>query len=537
MKTLSLSILITYFSIGVFADGQFKSRPDLSPPQLNFSSYYNPDTSELAEGYLFLTPYSADSDDVEKRVLQPGAYIFTDSGDLVWSGFSYFGGQPFNFQTANIDNVPILFAFEGIFSLHGGHGHGHIKFLDQNYKAVKELRAGNHELVDIHEFQLADDGKHALIETYSATNHYDLSEFNGGDSSRNWIINAIFQEVDIETNELLFEWKSLDHVSPSHSVLNLSDLDSSVGYQSPTAWDYFHINSVDKNLDGDYLISSRHTSTIYKISHKTGEIIWRLSTSTESDFNIVGEKFTFGFQHHARFVESAEDGTEIISFFDNSAFSQGHTVPSAVEDNKNGTQSSGKIIKLNIKNKTVELLSQYNPPKEHFISAKSQGSLQLLPNGNKLINWGSAGAVTEYKSNGDVLYHVKLDSKSRGDVTQSYRAFKYKWEGYSTEDVAVYYELDQDFTNIYISWNGDTQTKHWDLINAKNGKFIARVNKESFETTYTFKTSSAPAFSVKAIDAEGNVLKESSIYGEPISEEAPFRNYFDWLKAQKVFSV
>lgn len=540
MKSITIiSSIIAAFSIGVSADGQFKSRPDLSPPIFNFSSYYNPNSSDLADGYLFITPYSADSKDVEKRVLQPGAYIFTDSGELVWSGFSYFGGQPFNFQVAQINNQPVLFAFEGIFSLHGGHGHGHIKFLDQNYGPIKEIRAGNHELVDIHEFQLSNGGKHGLIETYSATNHFDLSDYNGGNTSRNWIINAIFQEVDIETNELLFEWKSLDHVSPSNSVFNFSDLDPAVGLQSATAWDYFHINSVDKDSNGDYLISSRHTSTIYKISHKTGEVIWKLSTTKNSDFDIIGEEFTFGFQHHARFVQSSKDDIEIISFFDNSAFSQGHTVPTTAHDHKkNDTQSSGKIVKINTKERTVELLAQYNPPKEHFVSSKSQGSFQFLPNGNKLINWGSAGAVTEYDSNGVVLYHAKLDSNSRGDITQSYRAFKYEWEGYSNEEVAVYYQVHNDVTDVYISWNGDTQTKQWEIVNSENNKTVVKLDKKSFETSFTFKTESAPSFFVKAVNAEGDELKTSAIYGKPVAKEGEaFKSYFDWILAQKVFSI
>lgn len=506
MKSLTL-IIIAAFATIVFADGQFKSRPDLSPPVLNFSSHYNPDSSELAKGYIFITPYSPDSNDVEKRVLQPAGYIFTDSGDLIWSGFSYFGGHPFNFQASKIDDEPVLFAFEGVFATHGGHGHGHIKILDNEYKLIKEIRAGNHELVDLHEFQITDNAKHGLIETYSNTNHYDLSEFNEGNPLRNWITNAIFQEIDLETNEVIFQWKSLDHVSPSNSFFKLSDLDSSVGYQSATAWNYFHINSVDKNSEGDYLISSRFTSTIYKISHKTGEIIWKFSTFKGSDFEIIGENFTFGFQHHARFIESNIDSDiEIISFFDNSAFSDDLSIII------NPTNSSGKIIKLNTKEKTAKLIKQYNPPNEYSISVLSQGSFQFLPNGNKLINWGSEGAVTEYDSEGNVLYHVNLDSGKRADVVQSYRAFKFEWDGHSNEDIAVYYETDKDFTTIYLSWNGDTQTEKWHVVNSQTNKSVVKFNKDSFETRHTFETALAPSFFIRAVNLEGDVLKESSPY-------------------------
>lgn len=35
---------------------------------------------------------------------------------------------------------------------------------------------------------------------------------------------------------------------------------------SSDKWDYFHINSVDKDSAGNYLISGKHVSALYKIS-------------------------------------------------------------------------------------------------------------------------------------------------------------------------------------------------------------------------------------------------------------------------------
>ena len=43
-----------------------------------------------------------------------------------------------------------------------------------------------------------------------------------------------------------------------------------------------HANSVDKFPDGDYLFSGRHSDTVYKISHKDGSIVWRLSGRGEN---------------------------------------------------------------------------------------------------------------------------------------------------------------------------------------------------------------------------------------------------------------
>lgn len=46
------------------------------------------------------------------------------------------------------------------------------------------------------------------------------------------------------------------------------------GYNSSDAWDYFHINSVDKDAGGNYLISARDACAIHKVNGTDGEIIW-----------------------------------------------------------------------------------------------------------------------------------------------------------------------------------------------------------------------------------------------------------------------
>lgn len=61
-----------------------------------------------------------------------------------------------------------------------------------------------------------------------------------------------------------------------------------------------HLNSVDRNSDGDYLVSARYTDTIYKISSRDGKVLWSLG-GPESSFKLDG--FTFARQHDARFIE------------------------------------------------------------------------------------------------------------------------------------------------------------------------------------------------------------------------------------------
>jgi hypothetical protein len=41
-----------------------------------------------------------------------------------------------------------------------------------------------------------------------------------------WVMNAIVQELDVEANEVLFEWKSMYNISPTHSVVKLEHIQS-----------------------------------------------------------------------------------------------------------------------------------------------------------------------------------------------------------------------------------------------------------------------------------------------------------------------
>lgn len=171
-----------------FADSTFRSRPDLAPPQLNIT--ISCPASGCAPGYLFVAPYNGFADDLNYRPSQPGAYILTDSGDLVWSGFTYFSPWNANFQASKWNGQDVLFCFEGRHNGPHGHGHGHHTFLNQNYKTIRELRAGGPFLSDKHEFIIVNE-QTALIQIYQPVQR-DLTEF-GGAENQTWIVDSIFQ--------------------------------------------------------------------------------------------------------------------------------------------------------------------------------------------------------------------------------------------------------------------------------------------------------------------------------------------------------
>ncbi|KAE8452474.1 hypothetical protein EG329_000376 [Mollisiaceae sp. DMI_Dod_QoI] len=543
---VTLLLNLGYFPLAL-ANWRYKTRPDLSPPTLNITVHAK---SDIGPGYLFVAPYSALpwNSPLPHGPLQPAPYIFTSTGELVWSGFGYFSNA-FNFQAGRYKGEDVLFAFEGHRNGGKGHGHGHVKILNKNYETIKEVRGGGNALLDLHELKIVDE-KTALVESYGPT-PFELQEYGAGPRSQ-WIVDAIFQEIDIETGRLLFEWNSLDHVKPDESIKPISSLKFGTGHNSSSALDYFHLNSVDADSSHNYLISGRHTSTLYKINGTTGSIIWRLGGKF-SNFTL-GPGIAFGLQHHARWIsQNPENDTEIISLFDNS----GAEIKDSGEEGEYENISSGKIISLNTKTWTATLLQHFPAPSRDIFAA-SQGSTQILPNGNALINWGSAGSITEFSPGPDpgVLFHAYLESGelwSNSDV-QNYRAFNFQWEGVgvSGEEIAVKALRHGGSTMVYVSWNGDTVTTTWRIwgvseagtkVGTEMGKvgkgkevLLGEVKKEGFETSVYVKSGSDwEGFLVEAVGGEAKVLGRSRVVGieEYVYQYVPGRD--DFLSTEEGF--
>ena len=70
------------------------------------------------------------------------------------------------------------------------------------------------------------------------------------------VFDGVVQELDIATGHVLFEWRSLDHVALEESQV-------APPTTSDTAYDYFHINSINLDNDGNLIVSARITWTAY----------------------------------------------------------------------------------------------------------------------------------------------------------------------------------------------------------------------------------------------------------------------------------
>lgn len=298
----------------------------------------------------------------------------------------------------------------------------------------------------------------------------------------------------------------------AEAILPINPGQAGSGYNSSDAWDYFHINSVDKDADGNYLISARDACAVHKINGTDGSIIWRLN-GNRSDFAMAnGTKFCF--QHHARWLEQ-DDDIEIISLYDNSAHGTEHGEGSEVHT---APTSSAKILRLNATSWTAELVGAYFPPDD--LRSKSQGSTQVLPGGNVLVGWGSSGAVTEFTSDGTPVFHAYMDSGYLGLGVENYRAFRYNWTGIPNEEPAIVALEGDDGTTVYVSWNGDTETAAWRFFSVTDDfgsrEFLGEVDRTSFETSLLVAGSKLRDVLAEGVNSYGRVIASTaSVKVEP----------------------
>jgi hypothetical protein len=444
----------------------FVSRPDLQPPRMALTG--RPVARERGTArYIFLAPkgYSTGGPG------QQGLMIVDFEGHLVW--FQPLSTFAMGLDVQDFQGQPHLTWWEG--DIVSGYGKGVGVIADSSYQRVATVHAQNGLQADLHEFALTPQGT-ALITAYDAV-EADLSSLGG--PRKGQVLEGVVQEIDVATQRLLFEWRSLQHVPVEDTYQKLQP--------SATApFDYFHVNSVAVAPDGDLLISSRNTWSVYKVSRQTGEVVWRLG----------GKRSTFGFgpgarfywQHHVR-----PHGPDHLSVFDNGA-------SPAMEK-----QSRAIVLALDQTAAKVTLVRQYTHPAELLVP--NQGSFEVLPDGGAFVGWGAQPYVSQFAPNGELM----LDGRLPAD-DQSYRAFLRDWVGRPSEAPALAVGSNAvGGSTVYVSWNGATRVAAWQILAGKSPgtlEPVARAPRTGFETAISVN-SSGPYFAALALDRAGAELGRS----------------------------
>ena len=430
----------------------FVSRPDLKPPRVKLLVR----TRHASPGYIFIAP--------KKKAEQGGPLILDNRGRVIWFMPVDRRGVT-DFRVQRYRGKPVLTWWRGKSA--DNKRLGRYSIYDNSYRLITYVRPSKGLSGDMHEFKITP--RNTALITLSHTVRVKTR----------MVLEGAFEELDIRTGRVLFEWHSVGHVRLAESYYHLP--------RNPDhTYDYFHINTVELDRDGNYLISGRNTHAIYKINRTTGAVMWRLG-GKRSDFEL-GRGVAFAWQHDFR---RQADGT--YTMFDNEA------AP------KMRRQSRGLVLRVDERRKTVTLAHSFvhTPP----LVAVDQGNMQKLPNGNYLVGWGHQPDVTEFGPHGKPV--LDLHFARRG--VDSYRAYRFPWIGRprSKPDVALKGDT------LYVSWNGATEVRSWQLLGGadkKKLKPLLAVPKTGFEAAIPLPED-VPWVAVRALDRLGRSLARSAAVG------------------------
>lgn len=450
-------------------------------------------SDQCDDGYVFFGPNG-------KSVTKPGPAILDSRGELVWLSNDY--DVATNIRVQQYQGEDYLTFWAG--HKQGSLGQGSTFMLDSKYNVVHNVHAVGEGLkADLHEFHITKDGT-ALITVYNTTT-VDLRPMGWFRGKDGWIEDCMFQEIDIATGELLFQWRAQDYFKAEDSYY----WHPFGGYDKSIPFDFYHINSIEKDSKGNFLISSRHFHHVVYINGTSGDPIWILGGGRKTNqFTDLSDGLATGFkwQHHARWI-SEEDG--IISLMDN-----GNAGPLHVD----APYSKGLIIQLDLEKLTAKILQKLISLTS--ATAASQGSLQVLPNNNTFVGWGSSAAWSEYDSEGALLceYHFAPSWSFWWERVKNYRTFKHHgWIG--MPDYPPRAKVKDG--RVYVSWNGATEVKQWELQGVHRSgeaaiETIEVVDKQKFEESIEIPlTRDFRHFRVAALDGKGQVLR----YADPVELE------------------
>jgi hypothetical protein len=497
-----LACLISSSSPASAAEGvaKFQSAPKLAPPLLTV----NRSSRGQAPGFIFAAIF-------QNKFLQPpltgqgGPMILDSQGHYVWlQPAEPSAPDTLNLQVQRYQGKPVLSYWDGTVK-NTGEMTGSWHVLDDRYKEIAKVASENGWDPSGHEFLITKNGT-ALTTGYKYIPNRDLTSVGGGESQT--LLDSGVIEYDLKTGHIVHEWSADQHIPFQESYQQTSP-------QNPNAYDPWHINSIDVDADGNWLVSMRNTWTIYKINAQTGDVVWRLGGKASS-FTIP-DNVAFAYQHDARWHPNGQ-----LSMFDNDCCA---LIPQAGGPPKAAPpihrQTRGLMVKLDEANKTVTLVSER---KLYDLTSGTQGNMQVLPNGNTFMGWGQQPFYSEFSKTGKLLLSVRLP-----DPDESYRAYRYAWKANPPGRPSVSAAPDGSRTRVFASWNGATEVAAYRVLAGRSSRRLEvvakRAKRRGFETPVTVR-SGGPVVQVQALDAKGKVLGTSrAVRRQNTTGNAPAPSY------------
>ena len=218
-------------------------------------------------------------------------------------------------------------------------------------------------------------------------------------------------------DEVIWKWSVFDVMNPSNykNILN-------------ERHDWLHANALCQDSVGNYLISFRNNSQIWKIEKGTGRVMWKLG-GDEDDFNLP-DNLKFHGQHNVHFNKDGhlvflDNGNKLVKPGFYNQLKKEKRYGAFMKENSTGFTS--RQLTFNIDDNALKAIlvdeAVYNP---EFLT-KSQGSSQHINEDLLLFCSTNSNSIVFANSSGECLGRIPLERPS-------YRA-QYIPELYSTSYV------------------------------------------------------------------------------------------------------
>jgi hypothetical protein len=316
------------------------------------------------------------------------------------------------------------------------------------------------------------------------------------------------QEYSIKTGKLLSTWDAYNPGGTPNIPLSAAEQPAPPPAAAANPWDAYHINSIQMLPGHQMLVSMRNTWAAYLIDTNTNKTIWTLGGKTSS-FKFASNA-NFAWQHDVQLLPH----NQVSVFNDNCCAITGPGMFA-----KPDGASGGLVLNLNMASHTASLAASYIH-KNRLLQPAFLGSMQVLPNGNALVGWGSSPYFSEYSKTGQLLLDAIWPGKDL-----SYRAeFSSDWVGtpYFPPSGAARKSKGGKVT-VYASWDGDTQVTAWKILAGSDPNHlpvVATKTRAGFETAVSL-AKSAKVYKVQAFDAKGHLLRTSKAFSVPKPKSLP----------------
>lgn len=342
-----------------------------------------------------------------------------------------------------------------------------------------------------------------VVTSYNNTQH-SLEAIDGPADA--WVADGMFFEIDVKTQEVVYEWRALDHLDMHDSRFSFNGPGAGVTERVP--WDWLHINSVQRVGD-NYLISARHHWALYYINGKDGSVIWKLDGITGGDFGSIPE--TFRWQHHARAYNVTDEGMT-VSLFNN--------MVNGKKTKKFQTQGLAFWLPMPASKDRPPVLVKRMETPSRMLFTGTQGSYQMdlgngdeFGKGNGFVGYGLIPWLREYGPKDDgsqLLWQAQFGEEK---AVMNYRGFKSEWRGTPKhwDPILVFEDPRTVVPHAYVSWNGATDITGWAVFagDSKDSlESIGVAKKMAFETMFDLEK--YECVQVGAI-RDGEIIRKSNV--------------------------